>query len=229
VNGEKQIPAKLKDQPWKDGIGGEILDFKTNAQRDYVLMDPTHAYPGKELKKWKRTIVLQKPVTTVIVDEVGSNPGASIAARFFPPSAPAVPRMGREREGRNQAPNTNEYMVSTDHVLISSHRNNLALIPLVLDNNFRIIEGRLADVPVTEDATLNWIPYVETVATAKANTSILVTLLVPVNDQKEAESVAKKAKIVSVNANKFEVSVEGSFGSFRWVFERDKSGFVPKD
>jgi hypothetical protein len=229
VNGEKQIPAKLKDQPWKEGVGGEILDFKTTAKRDYVLMDPTHAYPGKELKNWKRTIVLEKPATTVIVDEVGANPGASIAARFFPATAPAASRSGREREGRNPMPNAGEYTVSPTHVMITAQRHHLAFIPLVLDNTFRIIEGKLADVPVTEDATLNWIPYVETVTTAKSNTSILVTLLVPVNDQKEAESVVKSAKIVPVNAKRFEVSVEGSSGSYHWIFEKDKSGFVPKD
>ncbi len=61
VNGERQIPAKLKDQPWQEGIGGNILDFRTSNKQDYVLMDPTHAYPNKELKKWRRSIVLQKP------------------------------------------------------------------------------------------------------------------------------------------------------------------------
>jgi hypothetical protein len=75
VNGEEQIPAKLKDQPWKQGIGGEILKFETSAKRDFVLMDPTHAYPGKELKRWRRNIVLDKPVTALVLDEVDAKIG----------------------------------------------------------------------------------------------------------------------------------------------------------
>ncbi|MCX6142353.1 MAG: heparinase II/III family protein, partial [Ignavibacteriales bacterium] len=33
VNDEQQISAKLKNQPWKEGIGGEILDFRTSDKR----------------------------------------------------------------------------------------------------------------------------------------------------------------------------------------------------
>ncbi|MCX6136624.1 MAG: heparinase II/III family protein, partial [Ignavibacteriales bacterium] len=84
VNGEQQITAKKKNQPWKEGIGGRILDFRTSAIQDYVLMDPSHSYPGKELKKWRRSIVLAKPVITLVLDEVSANPGATIVARFFP-------------------------------------------------------------------------------------------------------------------------------------------------
>ncbi|OGU34383.1 MAG: hypothetical protein A2068_01205, partial [Ignavibacteria bacterium GWB2_35_6b] len=68
VNGEHQIVAKKKNTAWIEGIGGDILDFRTSEKQDYVLMDPTKAYPGKELKKWRRSIVLEKPVITVVLD-----------------------------------------------------------------------------------------------------------------------------------------------------------------
>ena len=78
VNGEQQIPAKLKDKPWKKGIGGNILDFRTSEKEDYVLMDPTNAYPGKELKKWRRNIVFEKPDIMLILDEVEAKTGSKI-------------------------------------------------------------------------------------------------------------------------------------------------------
>jgi hypothetical protein len=224
VNGEKQIPAKLKDQPWKQGIGGEILEFETSAKRDYVLMDPTHAYPGKELKKWRRNIVLEKPTTLLILDEVDAAPGAKIEARFFPAVAPTQVRPARE--ARFPLPAGVDYKLFGDHVLLSAQRNTLAMIPLVLENNAAIIQDKVPAVPVTEDSRLNWIPFLESVTTAKTKTTVLATIFLPVTDQKEAESVVKTAKISQLNATQVEVSVERSGSAFRWLFEKGKDGLV---
>jgi hypothetical protein len=223
VNGELQLSAKLKDQPWKEGIGGEILDFQTSEKRDYVLMDPTHAYPGKELKKWRRSIVLEKPAVTMILDEVGSAPGAKIEARFFPGGSTGA------RNARFTPPPAVEHKLSSDHVLLTSQRHNLVLIPLVLDNSFKIVEDVLPSLPVTEDATLSWIPYFETVTTAKSNTSVIVTLVLPVNDQKEAEEMVKTAKLVQSNPNELEVSISGASGAHKWVFAKGKDGYALKN
>jgi hypothetical protein len=223
VNGELQLSAKLKDQPWKDGIGGKVLDFQTSEKRDYVLMDPTNAYPGKELKKWRRSIVLEKPAVTMILDEVGSAPGAKIEARFFPGGASGA------RNARIAPPPGVEHKVSADNVLLTSQRHSLVLIPLVLDNNFKITEDALPSLPVTEDATLSWIPYFETVTTAKSNTSIIVSLILPVNDQKEADEMVKTAKLVQSNPNEIEVSVSGASGAFKWVFAKGKEGYALKN
>jgi hypothetical protein len=227
VNGEQQIPAKLKDQPWKEGIGGTILSFQTGEKRDYVLMDPTHAYPGKELKKWRRNIVLEKPVITVILDEVGADPGSKIEARFFPGVSTTPARSARE--SRFTPPPGVEYKVLSNCVVLTSQRYSLALIPLVLDNAFTIVEDRLPAVPVTEDARLSWIPYFETVTTASSNTSIIVTILLPVTDQKEAENIVKTSRVIRVNPNELEVSVSASSGNYRWLFEKGKDGFVLKN
>ena len=213
VNGEQQISAKLKDQPWKEGVGGKVLDFRTSEKQDYVLMDPTHAYPGKELKKWRRNIILEKPAVTVILDEVGSAPGAKIEARFFPEVSP-----------RNFG-----YKVSSDHVLLTSQQHHLALIPLVLENSFTIVQDGLPSLPVTEDGRFSWIPYFETVTTAKSSTSIIVTLVLPVNDQKEAEEIVKTAKLVQSNSNELEVSVSRASGAYKWVFAKEKDGYTLKN
>ena len=53
VNGEKQISGKYYKQPYDYSVGGEVVDFRTSNDRDYVLMDPTNAYPKIELKKWR--------------------------------------------------------------------------------------------------------------------------------------------------------------------------------
>lgn len=223
VNDELQIPAKLKNQPWKEGIGGRILNFQTSKKRDYVLMDPTHAYPGKELKKWRRNIILEKPVVTVILDELDAAPGSKIEARFFPGVSPSPRRTAREA-----VPGV-DYVVSSDHVLLSSQQHHLVLIPLVLDNGFKIVENALPWVPVTENAVLSWIPYFQTVTMAKSNTSIVVTLILPVKDQKEAEEAAKAAKLVQSNSNTLEISVSTSSGAYKWVFAKEKDGYALKN
>jgi len=231
VNDEMQIPAKLKNQPWKEGIGGKVLDFQTSEKRDYVLMDPTHAYPGKELKKWRRNIVLEKPVVTVVLDEVGAAPGSKIEARFFPGVATAPPaETGRNTQAaRPTQPPGVDYKVSSDHVFLTAQRHNLVLIPLVLESSFNIVQDALPSVPVREDAVLGWVPYFETVTTAKSNISIIVTLILPANDQKEAEEIVKSAKLVQSNPNELEVSVTGASGAFKWVFAKGKDGYALKN
>jgi hypothetical protein len=224
VNGEEQIPAKLKDQPWKEGIGGEILKFETSAKRDYVLMDPTHAYPGKELKRWHRNIILEKPVTLLVFDEVDAAPGSKIEARFFPAVASTQARPGRE--ARAPLPIGVDYKLFRDHVLLTAQRNTLVMIPLVLENGIEIAEDRMPAMPVTEDAQLNWIPFLKSTTKAKAKTTVMATIFVPVGDQKQAEDVVKTAAIHQVNATQIEVSVERSGSVSRWLFEKGKDGYV---
>lgn len=229
VNGEQQIPAKLKDQPWKEGIGGDIVKFETSAKRDYVIMDPTHAYPGKELKKWRRNIILDKPATTIIVDEVDASPGSAIEARFFPAGATQRPRAGRETIASARPPVTVEYKLQGTHALLSSQRHTMVLIPLSLDNVSVIGEDKIASLPVIEDAQLSWIPYLKTITKAKTKTSIIVTILLPVTDQKEAEGIVKSAKVVQLSANQFEIGIDAPSGTHKWLFEKEKDGFVLKN
>jgi len=221
VNGELQLSAKLKNQPWKKGIGGKVLRFETSEKRDYVLMDPTHAYPGRELKKWRRHVILDKPVVTVVLDEVGAAPGSKIEARFFPGGSAA-------RIARMSPPRRVDYRVFGDHVVLTSQRYHLAVIPLVLDNSFTIVEGKLPSLPVREDAVLSWIPYFETVTTAQSNSSIIATVFLPVNDQHEAQEIVKTAKLVQSSSSELEVSISTSSGSTRWLFTKDKDGYTLK-
>ena len=227
VNDERQVSAKLKDKQWKQGIGGEILTFETSATRDYALMDPTKAYPGKELKKWRRSIVLEKPVVALVVDEVEAAIGSKIEARFFPGAGPI--RFSLEREPDIPRQRGVEYTVSQSHVLLRSQEHNLLMVPLVLDNTFSIIEGELATIPVMKDARVDWIPYMSTLTTSKTRTSVVVTLFVPAGIEQEVESIVRSAKVNQAGGGALEVSVSAQGKNYRWVFEKQTAGYVLKN
>jgi Heparinase II/III-like protein/Domain of unknown function (DUF4962) len=230
VNGEKQIVAKKKNKPWLKGIGGRILKYETNSQRDYVLIDPTHAYPDKELKEWRRNIILEKPVTTVVLDEVKANPGSEIAARIHPGVGVENERRA-ERETRFTPPTRDgKYEVLNNYVYLTDQRHHsMAVIPLVLNNDFKIVQGSDPWVPVTENARLVEIPYIETVTRAKANTTFIATIIVPVKNKDDAEKVVNSAKINQVDSNNIQVSVNSDAGNFKWTFEKEQDGYVLKD
>ena len=242
VNGEEQIIAKKKNQPWKEGIGGKVLDFQTNAKRDYVLMDPTRAYPNSELKKWRRSIILEKPNITVVLDEVGANPGSEIKTRFFPGvGVPTNIEMDQRALTRVLAnPNSNlaariaggggEYKLMSNYVLLTDNRkHSMVLIPLVLDGNFKLVEDKIPTMPVTADARLTWFQFIETVTKAKSNLSFIATIILPVGDQKEAETIVKTAKINQISPNQIEVSIDIASGNYKWLYEKSKDGYVLKD
>ncbi len=237
VNGEQQIVAKKKDAEWKSNVGGKILEYRTDDKRDYVLMDPTHAYPGKELKQWRRNIVLEKPAITLVLDEVSSAIGAKIAARFFTGvgenGAQNERTVSGNRRNAPQGPHTRSdrgdgaCTILNDHVLLSDNAgHSMALIPLVLGNEFKIVGDKVAALPVANDAVLEWIPYVETISTAKEKTTIVATLILPVTDKKDAQRMSASATIRMDGKDKVVVSLNDADRSLHWVFERTTDGLV---
>jgi Domain of unknown function (DUF4962)/Heparinase II/III-like protein len=224
VNGEQQIIAKKKNTPWKEGIGGKILDFQTSDKRDYVLMDPTHSYPNKELKKWRRSMILEKPVVTLVLDEVGAAPESKIEARFFP----GVGVVGNSQRNFNHQPErSGEYKINDKYVFLSDGRNhNMALIPLVLNNDFKIIKDEVPTIPVTEDARLNWLQYFETVTKSKDDNTIIASIILPVKNESEADSIVNSANIIQKNSDEIEVSLNSKSGNYDWLFKKDKEGYV---
>ncbi|MDR2041230.1 MAG: heparinase II/III-family protein, partial [Tannerella sp.] len=85
VNDEEQFIAKRKDRPWIEGAGGKIDRFETTPACDYTVMDATKAYPGRHLKKWKRTIALDKENDIVLVlDRIACARGDKIDILFHP-------------------------------------------------------------------------------------------------------------------------------------------------
>jgi hypothetical protein len=227
VNNEQQIIAKDKNQPWKNGIGGKILDFQSTAKRDYVLMDPTHAYPNKEMKKWRRSIVLEKPVITVVLDEVDASLDSEIKARFFP-------GVGTLESGittrMSESSDRGHYQIMHNFALLDDgKRHVMSLIPLVLGNDFKIIEDNIPAVPVTKDSKVTWIPYIETIIKPRMKTSIIATIILPVNDQQEAEKIAETAVIRQVNPDEIEVRINAGIDKCKWIYEKEKDGYTLKN
>jgi len=208
VNGEGQIVAKLKDSAWKPNVGGRILDYRSDDKQEYIVMDPTHAYPGRELKKWRRSIVLEKPVVTLVLDEVSCAPGATIAARFFPGVGSTIRK---------------------DHVLLTDNAgHSMALIPIVHGNESRIVGDKAASLVVANDAVLEWMPYVETLVTVKAGTTVIATVILPVENAEDARRKAASAKMSISDGGTVTVGIDGAGRPMRWVFEKRADGFVLK-
>jgi len=202
VNGEEQICAKYKDQPWQDGIGGKILDFRTSDARDYVLMDPTNAYPGKELKGWRRHIVLDKPVVTVVLDEVSSARGAEIEARFHSEA-------GQEAHD--------------NFMLLKGKKGTMAVIP-VMENAFTLREGKHPYLPVRKDAKFQWIPYFGIVTKAKSDNTRIVSVIVPVEDADEAAEIARSASTSDSGETTLTFRYRGKEMAYR--FDGEDEGLV---
>jgi len=69
----------------------------------------------------------------------------------------------------------------------------------------------------------------ETVTTAKSNTSIIVTLILPANDQKEAGEMVKTAKLVQSNPNELEVSISTASGRTSGCLRRGWMAYALKN
>lgn len=204
VNGELQISAKLKNQPWKEGIGGKVLEFRTGKNRDYTLMDLANAYPKKELKGWRRHITLEKPTITVVLDEVMSKKGAEIEARFFSECTQNV------QEG---------------YVILEGERGNMALIPFV-DGDFTLRLGKHMDMPVKKEAQLNEIPYCGTIVKAEDSKTIIATLILPVDNDREAIEITRSVKRTVDNSGNLSISFEKSGKNYSYKYINSRDGLV---
>ncbi|MFC1550962.1 heparinase II/III family protein [Candidatus Latescibacterota bacterium] len=204
VNGEVQLCAKYKDQPWQEGIGGKVLEFRTGENRDYTLMDPTNAYPGDELKGWRRHIILEKPSITVILDEITSNKGAEIETRFHP---------GTETD------------IKDDFVLLNGKNGTMALIPVV-DTDFKIRSSRHAFLPLKKEVSLKWIPYFGTMVSAQKEKTIIATVILPVNDQADAQKISSSIMRTKDRSGSLSLSFIKDGTPYTYTFSDTKEGLI---
>jgi hypothetical protein len=206
VNGEQQVPGKLKGKPFDETIGGEILEFRPSKSRDYTLMDPTNAYPGKHIKGWRRHIILEKPEITVVLDEVSAEKGAEIEARFHSECTQTA------KDG---------------YTLIKGKEGTMALIP-VIAGDFSFRPGRHAYQAIFKKSTFRWIPYNGTVVEARAKDTVLAHIILPVEDDTEAEAIVKSVKR-NVDGNRtITLAFEKAGESYRYSFEKTGEGLVLK-
>ena len=97
-----------------------------------------------------------------------------------------------------------------------------------MNNNFSIVDDYLEYIPVTSDGRLTKIPYFETVVKTNSETSLIATLILPVRDQKDAETIISKTRIESGDNNEVIVSMETPAGSYKWYFEKKDEGYILK-
>ncbi len=204
VNGEKQLPGKMRKQPYNYDIGGRILDFRSSDKRDYVLMDPTDAYPKKEMKGWRRHVVLEKPDITIVVDEVKSNRGAEIEARFHSECSTSM---------------------RDDYMLLNGDRGKMALIPIV-EGDFTIREGRHACQPVNASRRFFWIPYFGTVVNAKSDNTIMGTVILPVEDDSEAGDIVNSIERSVDRSGNLSLSFMKSGVRYSFRFNKTRDGLI---
>ena len=206
VNSEKQLPCKMKNKPWDETIGGEICQFRTGKDRDYTLMDLTHAYPGKELKSWRRHIILEKPFITVVLDEVQCARGAEIEARF------------------HSAASQN---IRDSYVLLESDKGCMALIPSV-EGDCTLRQGKHGVLAHHRNATFRWIPYVGTVVEAENEKTIIVTIILPVDDEEEAGKIVNSIKRTADSVGTLTVSFVKNDLTYTYDFDNVREGVVLK-
>ncbi len=168
VDGEEQIIAKRKDQPWKEGVGGHITKFESLPEFDYTQMDATKAYAGEHLKGWKRTLILDKENNIVLVlDKVQSAPGAQIDLLFHSNVNITVPSDGTYAALDGE----------TTHMEMISKSQAPLTISKQKQFYYRIVEK----------SPYAWIPCLYTTVEATAGTTLIGTIFYPTALKSEKE------------------------------------------
>ncbi|MBT4482419.1 MAG: hypothetical protein HOC71_01935 [Candidatus Latescibacteria bacterium] len=204
VNSEKQVPCKLKNKPWDETIGGKISEFRAGKNRDYALMEPTNAYPGKELKSWRRHVILEKPAITVVLDEVQCTRGAEIEARF------------------HSAAKQN---IGDGYVLLESDKGCMALIPAV-EGDCILRPGKHGILAHHRRASFRRVSYVGTVTEAEGNKTVIATIILPVGDGEEAGEIANSIKRKVDSSGALTLSFIKDSITYTYNFDNVKEGLV---
>jgi hypothetical protein len=187
VNGEEQISAKLKDQPWKEGVGGQIADFHTSEQKDGILMTGLQkAYPGEELSSWEREIVLYKPSLLVVADLVGSDKDAEIRSRIHP---------------------AGDVQVKQGYYVIESSEGPMAVVPYS-NRELKIEAGRSGSITVNESADFEWVPHVDCVVNAASRQTISGYIIFPLSKEENVMEVLSTLDLDPSGSGAYDLSFE---------------------
>jgi hypothetical protein len=206
VNSEKQISGKMRKQPWNYEVGGDVEEFRTSDMRDYVRMNPTKAYPNKELKEWKRHIVLEKPEITLVLDEIEAEPGSEIEVRFHPGV---------------------DFKVQDGLAMLQGQHGKMGLIPISKET-FEIQAGRHACQYVNATQPFFWEDYFDTEIKSKENRTIIATLIIPAEDSSEAEQIASTSEFTWDGSGNVTVAFSTKGEKYSFIFENRKGGLVLK-
>jgi hypothetical protein len=202
VNGEGQIPGKVWKQPFNYNIGGKVEEFRSSKNRDYALMDPTNAYKKTDLKGWRRHVTLEKPNITVVIDEVNSNSGAEIEQRFHSECG---------------------ITINNRYTLLSEGENKMAIIP-VNEGDFIMKKGRHSILPVNGTAVYKEVEYIGTFLKAKSEKTIMGAIILPVNDENEAQQIAASARRIMDGRGNLTFSFTKANKLYTYSYKKDKDG-----
>jgi hypothetical protein len=228
VNGEMQLPGKLYKQPYNFDIGGQVLEFRTNPQRDYVLMDPSNAYPKKELKNWRRHVTLEKPNMAIILDEVECAPGSEIEVRFHSECKVdnQSPFVLLTADGSRREPAVPQRRQRTARTLSKDPSGKtIALLP-VTEHSFMIREDRHANLYVNAQAEFQWIPYFGIVLNASSQKTLISTLLIPVKNADEAKAIQQSASLTKDSSGNVRLKFIVANQSHEYLYTSEKQGLV---
>ncbi len=170
-------------------------------------MNPTKAYPNKELKQWKRHIILEKPEITVVLDEISANPGSEIKVRFHP---------GVNFEKEN------------DFVFLEGEKGKMALIPMAKES-FEIVPGKHAMQYVNATKDFFWIDYFDTKIKSQSEKTVVATIILPVENIQEARKITGSKKITSDKSGNISVSFSQNGKKYLFEFENGKDGLQIKN
>jgi hypothetical protein len=160
VNGEQQDVAKHKDQPWSERfIGGKIEQFVVRDNYAYTKVDATQAYPGKELKGWKRRAILDKQNNIVILlDEVKCARGSEIDVLFHPNVSAKL---------------------SGNVMSLKGERADMEMTTL-FKGAYSLQTGRQLHHQIVQTNPTRWIPYYHTlIEKAPAQTNYIASIFYP--------------------------------------------------
>jgi hypothetical protein len=168
VNGEEQITAKLKDQPWREGTGGRIDGFETTPAMDYLSMTGLEkAYPGKEMQSWQRQIILEKPSLAIVLDRIGSGKDAEIRSRIHPGG---------------------DLSMEKGYFTIGSDKGAIAMVPFS-ERQVNLESGRQGSLSVNEQDEFQWIPYVDAVVRSNSSHTVTGYIMFPLEGENDPEAV----------------------------------------
>ncbi len=206
VNGEIQLSGKLRKQSWNYEIGGDVEEFRSSEKIDYVRMNPTRAYPNKELIEWKRHILLDKPEIVLVMDEIVAEPGSEIEVRFHPGV---------------------DFEIQDDLVMLEGNDGKMALIPLT-EEEFEEQAGKHASNFVNARTAFSWIDYVDTEIKSKEKKTIVATIILPVESSDEARVIASTKELKSDGSGNVTVSFSRRGVNYSFSFENRTSGLILK-
>ena len=204
VNGERQIPGKRKNQPWQEGVGGRVALFRPGLSLDYAVLDPTKAYPNRDLKRWRRHVILDKPDVAVIVDEVSCKPGGEIVIRFH---------------------SAGKQTIMDGWVRLDSGGDSMALIPLS-STGVTIREGKHAVLPAQKNGRFRWAPYVDTNLTADRNLTVAAAIVLPLEPGVDPVEVLDGARFTGTDGGTYQLTFTAGGRICDYRFERSDEGLI---